>query len=555
MKKLLALLLTLVLLATALVSCVNNDNPPNNDSNQSQAGINGDSTTDGNETVGGDETTDGNETTDGDENIGDETTDGNETTDNKPSDEEPKESDGLEYKLSSNGQYYSVIGIGSCTDVDIVIPDTHEGLHVKEIANDAFERNFDIRTVTLGNNITTIGSRAFTNCISLYEVKNTDGLQVIKDKAFYGCRQITSFILPSSITSLGKSVFYDCIKLTQIYVLTNAVKINENTCSSVLGRYVPVIYKSLDIPSALDITEDGYIFRTREVSGETRHYLISYIGSETTLQLHQTYKNEIYELNGAAFAYLINIESVIIPNSISVIPYAAFQYCMRLKSIVGMEYISTIEGNAFNSCYNLRTIELSNNLTYLSTDIFAQSGLTSIILPASLGHSEATLFSNCYKLMEVYDLSNLSVEYKTSYTGAGKLHWKIEKMNDSMDDPSILETDNNGFVFALKDDGNYYLVDYIGNAETVILPESYKGTTYRLNPAIFMGNFTVKSVAIPEFIDELSTLMFLSCDNLTSITYKGTMADWENACVEWGSSIYIPSGIVVTCTDGNVTIE
>lgn len=555
MKKLLALLLTLVLLATALVGCVNNDNPPNNDSNQSQAGINGDSTTDGNETVGGDETTDGNETTDGDENIGDETTDGNETTDNKPSDEEPKESDGLEYKLSSNGQYYSVIGIGSCTDVDIVIPDTHEGLHVKEIADDAFERNFDIRTVTLGKNITTIGSRAFYNCISLYEVKNTDGVQVIKDKAFYGCRQITSFVLPSSITSLGKSVFSVCIKLTQIYVLTNAVKVNEYTCSSVLGCYVPIIHKSLDIPSALDITEDGYIFRTREVSGETRHYLINYIGTATNLQLPRTYKNEIYELNGGAFAYLINLEGVTIPDTISVIPGSTFEYCIRLKSVGGMEYITEIKDGAFMLCYNLKSITLSDNLVHLSGGVFFHTGITSITLPANLKYAEKNLFDSCYKLMEVYDLSNLSVEYQTSYTGAGKLHWKIEKMNDSMDDPSILETDNNGFVFALRDDGNYYLVDYIGDAETVILPESYKGTTYRLNPAIFMGNFTVKNVVIPEFIDELSTLMFRSCDNLTSITYKGTMADWEAAFSNWKTSISIPAGVVVTCTDGNITIE
>ena len=555
MKKLLALLLTLVLLATALVGCGNNNNPPSNNPEQPSSSSNGDSTTDGNETVGGNETTNSNETTDGDENIGDETTDGNETTDNKPSYEEPKGSDGLEYKLSSDGQYYSVIGIGSCTDVDIVIPDTHEGLHVKEIANDAFERNFDIRTVTLGKNITTIGSRAFTNCISLYEVKNTDGVQVIRDKAFYGCRQITSFVLPSSITSFGTSVFADCIKLTQIYVLTDAVKVNEYTCSSVLGRYVPVIYKSLDIPSALDITEDGYIFRTKEVSGETRHYLINYIGTETTLHLPRTYKNEIYELHGAAFAYLINLEGVTIPDTISVIPYMAFQYCMQLKSIEGMEYISTIEGNAFNDCYNLRTIELSNNLTYLSVDIFNQSGITSITLPKSLSHSEKSIFRNCYKLMEVYDLSPLSIDYDTSYSVNGTVYWKIEKMNNSIDTPSILETDSNGFVFVLKDDGNYYLVDYIGNAETVILPESYKGTTYRLNSAIFMGNFTVKSVAIPGFIDELSRYMFVSCYNLESITYNGTKADWETAYAKWGSSIYIPSGIVVTCTDGNVTIE
>ena len=55
MKKLLALLLTLALLATVLVGCGNKDHPPYNDPDQPPSGANGDSTTDGNETVGGDE--------------------------------------------------------------------------------------------------------------------------------------------------------------------------------------------------------------------------------------------------------------------------------------------------------------------------------------------------------------------------------------------------------------------------------------------------------------------------------------------------------------------
>ena len=55
MKKLLALFLTVALLATALMGCGNKDNPPYDDSNQLPTDTSGDSTTDGNETVDGDE--------------------------------------------------------------------------------------------------------------------------------------------------------------------------------------------------------------------------------------------------------------------------------------------------------------------------------------------------------------------------------------------------------------------------------------------------------------------------------------------------------------------
>ncbi len=33
--------------------------------------------------------------------------------------------EGLEYTLSSDGTYYSVTGIGTCTDTDVVIPESY----------------------------------------------------------------------------------------------------------------------------------------------------------------------------------------------------------------------------------------------------------------------------------------------------------------------------------------------------------------------------------------------------------------------------------------------
>ncbi len=101
MKKLLALLLTLTLLATAtaLVSCGKNDNPTN-PPEQSQPGAGGDSTTDGGTTTCGG-TTSGNEpegneptggtgTTEGNEPEGDEPTGGTGTTEgNEPEGDEP----------------------------------------------------------------------------------------------------------------------------------------------------------------------------------------------------------------------------------------------------------------------------------------------------------------------------------------------------------------------------------------------------------------------------------------------------------------------------------
>jgi hypothetical protein len=42
-------------------------------------------------------------------------------------------SEGLEYELNEDGTSYSVIGIGTCEDTDIVIPSTYEGLPVTRL--------------------------------------------------------------------------------------------------------------------------------------------------------------------------------------------------------------------------------------------------------------------------------------------------------------------------------------------------------------------------------------------------------------------------------------
>lgn len=54
------------------------------------------------------------------------------------SDENAEGSVGLAYTLSSDGTYYTVTGIGECTDTDVVIPSTYNDLPVRAIGDNAF---------------------------------------------------------------------------------------------------------------------------------------------------------------------------------------------------------------------------------------------------------------------------------------------------------------------------------------------------------------------------------------------------------------------------------
>ena len=233
-------------------------------------------------------------------------------------------SEGLEYTLTSSGTY-AVSGIGSCTDVDIVIRNYYNGRAVSEIADNAFADCYKIKTVKLGNNIRTIGEYAFARCVSLYEVKNTGSLQTIETGAFGGCRQIMSFVLPSSLTYLAKSAFSGCDKLQQLYNFSPSIDLSGvGGSTKYIGTTVSRVSTSVLDPSIFEITDEGYVFRNMGTSDYPLYHLVNYIGNETNLVLPETYKGDTYVLGSNVFSHLVYLKSVVLPSNITEIPYHAF---------------------------------------------------------------------------------------------------------------------------------------------------------------------------------------------------------------------------------------
>ena len=103
-------------------------------------------------------------------------------------------SEGLSYAINSDGTGWTVIGLGTFSGKNLVIPDTHVGLPVTEIAPKAFKGISGIESVVIGNNITHIGDEAFMNLTGLKRLKTGE-----------------------SLLTLGKHTFKDCTNLTEIY--------------------------------------------------------------------------------------------------------------------------------------------------------------------------------------------------------------------------------------------------------------------------------------------------------------------------------------------------
>ena len=146
------------------------------------------------------------------------TTSNNPYTPNLPNAPEPTE--GLELTLSDDGSFYTVTGIGTATDTDIVIPSTYNGKPVTAIGNDAFYVNLEnddvsnITSVFISSGVTLIGDCAFGGCIGLTSITIPDSVTSIGDYAFYDCSGLTSITIPDGVTSIDRYAFSGCSGLT-----------------------------------------------------------------------------------------------------------------------------------------------------------------------------------------------------------------------------------------------------------------------------------------------------------------------------------------------------
>ena len=102
-----------------------------------------------------------------------------------------------------------------------------------------------IKTVIIGDNVTTIGEHAFAACNALQNVTLGSRVQTIEVSAFGTCQALQSISFPASVTTIGKHAFLNCRVLQNVSFSDGLTAIGKGAFSDC------VVLQSITLPASV----------------------------------------------------------------------------------------------------------------------------------------------------------------------------------------------------------------------------------------------------------------------------------------------------------------
>ena len=156
---------------------------------------------------------------------------------------------GLAYILNDDGNSYSVSGIGTCTDTNIIIPRVYKVKPVTSIGDHAFFECESLKSIIIPSSVTGIDHYAFYKCSLLTDITIPNSVRKIGESAFMECTALQSIDIPSSVTRIQPGTFYRCSSLKSITIPNSVTNLGWRTfqqCTSLTSIIIPDSITSID---------------------------------------------------------------------------------------------------------------------------------------------------------------------------------------------------------------------------------------------------------------------------------------------------------------------
>ena len=324
------------------------------------------------------------------------------------------------------------------------------------------------------NRVTVTGGKilygAFYSCGNLTDITLPDAITDIADYAFYGCSRLTVAI-PENVTRIGSYAFYGCNGVKEMTIpegLSDIESFAFQNCKVLTELTIPASIANIGFNAFSGC--DGLI--DVRFTGDVADWCQIAFGNANANPLN--YANNLY-INGEL------ITKLIIPDG-----------------------VTSIGNYAFYSYLNLTSVTIGSGVTGIGTGAF----------------------QNCFKLVEVYNLSRLTVTHNNTLGYVGSYTLDIYTNKGAA---SKLTTDGDGYIF--YDDGAVvYLLGYTGSDTELTLPSGLNGNNYDIYEYAFARLKKITSVTIPASVMSFGNYAFQNCHSLTTVYWNAT------ECTRAGSS-------------------
>lgn len=274
-------------------------------------------------------------------------------------------------------------------DTQYIIPNS-----VRIIIDNAFTYGYSLTSITVSNNVTSIGEYAFTACSSLTDIY------------YDGTLEEWNAIVPDHL-GIAKS--------TKIHTLIAKGTCGDNLTWTLNEDYELVIDGT---GGMYDWTYEATPWRDYDNSIKT-----IIINSGVTLIGHEAFRgcdsltsvtipDSVTYIGYFAFSGCSSLTSVTIPNSVGAIGVFAFSGCESLTNIIIPDRVPRIDGDTFSGCTSLTSINIPNSVTWICDVAF--DGCTNLTIYCEQG-SYAGTFACENNIPVMYtDISKTTLDAKAN---------------------------------------------------------------------------------------------------------------------------------------------
>ena len=384
----------------------------------------------------------------------------------------------------------------------------------------AFYNCESIKSVELGNSVTSIGEGAFDGCNGLTSVVIGNSVISIGESAFRGCKGLTSVAIPNSVISIGRSAFSYCSSLVSVTIGRGVTSIGNGSFS-----YCKNLVKvNWNAKNCVDLSVSSYYWYLNPPFEECSNIKLFIIG------------NEVEQVPLGLFAEMSSLKELIIGSNVRNISSYMFSDSDSLEKITMLPLnVPTVENNPFPS-YDISLNVLCEAYgDYYFDDIFGQFKEIKCITAEEVEDSD--------KVEIEVDTNNNATVIWPSKDGANSYEFVISKGGDVF---CILIFNSNGqltsvdfgnrsssvgFQFTVTglDGASKYSYSIVAKDEKGNELESYNGT------------FTTNG-----YSEETAILETLADANIT-------ISDGLITCPDTDFTIYNTIGQNVTAQNGSLT--